>query len=139
MFSTRTMRPADWAEITAFAPSEFNSPDAMGYEFMRWLNELRTRAGVPIHLTSDYRSPERNAGAAGAKHSAHMELPCNAVDIGKRPTPDDPNWNRARFLIVSTAMQMGCTRVGFYPGGSLHIDRSEDTHPSPRLWTAVVG
>lgn len=137
MFSTRTMRPEDWAEIRHFAPSEFNYPDSMGVEFVKWLDAVREEAGCAMHLVSDHRPPERNAAAGGAKTSAHMDLPCNAVDIGKRPTPADPNWNYHRFRIIAAALKLGCQRIGQYPSGSLHLDRSEDSHPSPRLWVSV--
>lgn len=137
MFSTRTMTDADWPTIRNFSKHEFNYPEAMGYEFVQWLDQLRDLAGVPIHLVSDHRPPERNAAAGGASNSAHMDLPCNAVDIGKRPTPDDPNWNRHRFAIIRAAMRLGCTRLGLYPSGSLHVDRAEDTRPAPRLWTSA--
>jgi uncharacterized protein YcbK (DUF882 family) len=136
-FSTRTMTPADWQGITHFTPAEFKAPDKMGYEMMLWLDGVREQAGVPMRITSSYRSPAYNASVGGAKDSAHTDVPCDAVDIGKDPTPSDPNWNYSRFRIVDTAMKAGCVRIGFYPNGSLHLDRTEDKRPSPRLWNAV--
>lgn len=136
-YSTRTMTDADWAKCKYFAKSEFNYPDSMGYQFVMWLESVREEAGVPMHLSSDHRPPERNAAAGGAEKSAHMDLPCNAVDIGKRPKTDDPNWNHARYRIIKAALKLGCQRLGMYPNGSLHLDRGESDHPAPRIWIAV--
>ena len=137
-FSSRTMTAADWGLCEYFAASEFKYPDAMGVEFIQWLETVRVEAGVPMHIVSDHRTPERNANAGGAERSAHMDVPCNAVDIGKRPTANDPNWNHARYRIIKAALKLGCQRIGMYPSGSLHLDRGEDTHPAPRIWIAVT-
>lgn len=138
-FSTRTMKPGDWQIIKNFKPKEFKNPEKMGYEFMIWLDKLRLKAGVPMTITSSYRSPAYNKSVGGASDSAHTDTPCNAVDIGMRPRPDDPNWNYSRWQIVRTAMEMGCKRVGSYANGSLHLDRSEDKRPAPRMWRVVRG
>jgi uncharacterized protein YcbK (DUF882 family) len=136
-FSTRTMLPADWAALQHFSADEFNVPEAMGVEFMQWLDEVRDRAGVAMTPTSDYRSPARNAAVGGSQNSAHSDWPCNSIDIGRRPHKGDPNWNYSRFKIIEAALALGCTRIGLYPGGSLHLDRTETTRPSPRIWIAV--
>jgi hypothetical protein len=137
MLSTRTMRPNDWAQIRNFRPEEFKAPGKMGYEFMLWLDRVRDMAGVSMTITSSYRSPEYNRSVGGAQDSAHSDEPCEAVDIGKRPTTNDPNWNHARYRIVTAAMALGCSRIGMYSNGSLHLDRTEGKRPAPRLWTAV--
>lgn len=131
------MTDADWAQVTHFQANEFAAPHQMGLEFMRWLDQVRTRAGVPMHITSSYRTREHNIAVGGAQDSAHCDSPCNAVDIGKVPTPDDPNWNRARAKIVFAAYDLGCRRIGVYADGSLHVDRSETTRPAPALWHVV--
>jgi len=136
-FSSRTMKPVDWAGIRHFKPEEFAAPDKMSYGFMRWLDQLRELAGVPMTITSSYRTPARNREVGGAADSAHVDVPCAAVDIGERPRDDDPNWNFSRFRIVEAALQLGCRRVGMYADGSLHIDRSEDRRPHPRMWRVV--
>lgn len=137
MFSSRTMRPEDWSEIRNFHATEFKNPEKMGYEFMKWLDGVRDTARVPMTITSSYRSPEYNRSVGGATDSAHCDEPCNAVDIGMRPRPDDPNWNFSRWQIIMTARDLGCRRIGSYPNGSLHLDRSEETRPAPRMWRVV--
>jgi len=136
-FSTRTMRTEDWAQSKHFTRDAFRHPDKMGYEFVMWLNEVRTRAGVPMSIVSDYRDPVRNKKVGGAADSAHTDVPCEAVDIRKKPTPGDPNWNHGRWRIMRAAMELGCQRIGLYPSGSLHLDRTEDRRAAPRLWVAV--
>lgn len=139
MFSTRTMSPADWASLKYFKSAEFRDPGKMGYEFMLWLEKVRAFAGVPMTISSSYRSPEYNRSVGGAPDSAHTDTPCNAIDISESPRPDDPNWNKTRFAIVSAAIRLGCTRIGTYANGSLHLDRTEDVRPAPRMWRVVGG
>lgn len=136
-FSSRKMLAGDWMLIRHFRPFEFAYPELMGFEFMLWLEKLRTTAGVPFVITSSYRTRDHNASVGGARDSAHMDIPCNAVDIGMRPRRDDPNWNLTRFLIIATAIQLGCKRIGTYADGSLHLDRTEDERPAPRMWRVV--
>lgn len=102
----------------------------MGFQFIRWLDLVRERAGVPMKITSSYRSPEYNKSVGGAKDSAHTDVPCDAVDIGGLT-------NEARFRIIKTALEMGCVRIGLYQGGGIHLDRSEGKRPAPRMWTVV--
>lgn len=135
-FSTRTMTAADWAEVAPeFTPSEFNAPEKMGYEFLSWLVQVRRKAGVPMHPSSDYRDPARNANAGGASKSAHMDTPCDAADFaGEKPGAPMPG--KHRLAIVKAALELGCTRLGVYQNGSVHLDRTEDRRPSS-LWVKV--
>lgn len=136
-YSGRTMTDRDWSNLKYFTPGEFKHPEKMGAEFMLWLDNLREVAGVPMVITSSYRSPAYNAAIGGAQDSAHSDEPCNAVDIGRRPRKDDPNWNYTRYKIITAALRLGCTRIGIYKDGSLHLDRTEHERPSPRMWTMV--
>lgn len=136
-YSSRTMTDADWISIKHFTKGEFRHPNKMGFEFMKWLDALRRLAGVPIHITSSHRTPAENAAVGGAVDSAHVDVPCNAVDIGMRPRPDDPNWNFSRWQIIKAAMATGCQRIGSYQGGSLHLDMTHDRRPAPRMWRVV--
>lgn len=119
-FSTRTMQPEDWATLKHFTAAEFNYPDAMGFEFMQWLDKLRTALRFPIKISSDHRPPERNAAAGGKSRSAHLDIPCEAVDISSASLD-----NAKRFKLVHTAMALGCRRMGLYENGSVHLDRAE--------------
>jgi hypothetical protein len=128
------MRPEDWNEVLYFSASEFNHPERMGYEFVLWLDKVRAKAAVKMMLVSDARDEKDKIGA---KDSAHNDTPCDSVDIGKRPTEWDKNWNRHRFKIITAALELGCRRIGIYPGGSLHLDRSEGRRPADVLWVMV--
>lgn len=136
-FSTRSMTDADWASIQHFTAAEFvdhgtrqNCAANMGAEFVQWLDGVRGAAGIPFTITSSYRDPAHNAAVGGATHSAHMEIPCNAVDVM-------PGGDEDRYHIIKAAIDAGCVRVGIYKDGSVHLDRAESTHPSPALWTVV--
>lgn len=136
-FSTRCMRAEDWRLCPHFPPSEFKYPEKLGFEFMLWLEEVRKRAGVPMSVSSSWRSPAYNRGVGGAKDSAHTDVPCDAIDIRMAPRPDDPNWNYSRWQIKQSAIALGCRRIGNYANGSLHLDRTEETRPAPREWHVV--
>ncbi len=136
-FSTRRMRPSDWKEIKHFKSTEFKHPERMGFEFVRWLDAVASKAGTTMIVSSSYRSPTYNKTVGGAKHSAHTDEICNTVDIRKAPSIGDPNWNRARFAIIFAAYELGCTRFGTYKDGSIHLDRTEDTRPGRVMWTVV--
>jgi uncharacterized protein YcbK (DUF882 family) len=132
------MRDEDWADIAPeFTSDEFRDPNKMGYEFMIWLKQLRQKVSFSIHVAGGWRSPVRNQQVGGAANSEHIDIPCDAVDIRKVPTATDPNWNQARFAIVKAALELGCTRIGIYPSGSLHLDRAEAQRPANVLWIAV--
>lgn len=49
------------------------------------LNEIRRRAGIPISLSSVYRSPAYNRAIGGASRSLHMQF--KAADIVSRLSP----------------------------------------------------
>ena len=134
-FSTRVMRPEDWVHVRYFTAKEFVKPHLMGYEFIMWLDDVRHAAGVPMLISSSVRTPEHNEAVGGATDSAHLDVPCNAVDI--RKNPKSKTWNYDTFRIVHTAMLAGCVRLGVYADDSIHLDRSEHKRPSPRLWRRV--
>lgn len=147
MFSSRTMALGDWDKIKHFRPDEFTTKDPgnvrvpvadkMGYEFVLLLDAVREDAGVPMHVSSSYRTPSHNVLVGGAEDSAHMDEPCNAADIVPALTPDDPHGNRARWAIVNAFIKHGCKRVGIYADGSIHADMTDDKRPAPVLWTKV--
>lgn len=132
-FSSRTIQPREWALIAPeFHANEFRNPDNMGYEFMLWLKALRRKVGQPLTVSSDYRSPERNENAGGASKSAHMDIPCNAVDFSGVGMS-----SARRMTLVRAALDMGCTRLGIYANGSVHVDRGDEGRASGVLWVKV--
>ena len=135
-FSSRTMRIEDWAKLRHFKPEEFPAPQKMGADFLSWLDDVREVAGVRMLISSSYRTPAHNAEVGGADDSAHTDTPCNAVDI-RRDDKAILGWNHARMQIVSAAIRLGCTRIGVYADESIHLDRTEDQRPAPRLWIRV--
>ncbi|MBW3630044.1 MAG: hypothetical protein KY464_12195 [Gemmatimonadetes bacterium] len=122
-----------WREIAPeLAPSDFRHPEQMDAAFLRRLSAARRRAGVPFRILSDHRPPERNEAAGGARRSAHLEVPCRAVDLRVET-------NEERFRVLAALLAVGFTRIGVYPAredgaGSLHVDASA-SNPSPRVWT----
>lgn len=137
-YSTRTMTDEDWQKLKPFfAKSEFLYPDKMGYEFMLLLLEIRKRANVVMKISSSHRNKEHNKKVGGAPDSAHTDEICEAVDIKQHKTAADPNWNYARYQIMEAFFHFNVGRIGLYPNGSLHFDKTEDKRPSPRLWVKV--
>jgi uncharacterized protein YcbK (DUF882 family) len=129
-FSKRTMRPRDWDAIKNFKSSEFKYPALMGYEFMIWLDSVATDADVTMVVSSSHRPAAYNKSVGGAKNSAHVDVPCDAVDI-------TPKSSFARFRIVKAALEKGCKRIGLYKNGSIHLDMTHDRRPSHVLWNVV--
>jgi len=68
------------SDLKWFTRKEFKHPDKMDEDFLRWLDKVRDRADIPIIITSDYRDPEANLGAAGSS-SASLHLQGLAVDF----------------------------------------------------------
>lgn len=88
--------------------------DKMDSDFLYMLDELRELAGIPMFITSSYRSPEYNAKVGGAKRSMHLKG--RAVDISCRNSTD-------RAIIVFYALQLGMT-CGINKS-FVHIDNRE--------------
>lgn len=120
--STRCMTDADWAELKWFKKTEFKRPEKMGYEFLKWLDAVRAEAKVPMFILSSHRSEQQNRDAGGARSSAHLDEPCNAVDIvGNKGAVLS---GAQRLAIVRAALKLGCERLGIYENGTVHLDRS---------------
>lgn len=128
--STRTMRAEDWTLLRHFTAAEFKRPEKMGYQYMLALDALAEQAGVPLRVSSDSRSPERNKAVGGAKDSAHCDDICEATDLA-------PKNNAERFEIIRAAILNGWTRIGIYKDGSLHVDGTDGRRPARRLWVIV--
>jgi zinc D-Ala-D-Ala carboxypeptidase len=123
-----------WDTIVHFSPDEFDSADApgsgrrMNVEFVKLLDLLRDRIGKPIHISSGFRTEERNQIVGGKPHSAHTKG-C-AVDIDCWGSDD-------RFKIVSWALELGIKRIGI--GESfVHLDMDFDK-PQDCIWLYPTG
>lgn len=128
--STRTMTAADWPLLRYFKPTEFQHPEKMGFQFMLRLDALRLAAGVPMKVTSSYRTPAHNKAVGGAKDSAHVDDICEAVDIW-------PANSQHAFEIMRAAFLCGFERIGMYANGSFHFDTTGDVRPNRVLWHVV--
>ena len=75
-----------------------------------------TKKGVPLVLTSGYRTPKTNRRVGGAKRSTHMEA--KAIDFSRDKKDHTSLYKIKRFLV---AHHNG--GVGYYPrSGFIHID-----------------
>ena len=102
-----------------FKYKEFDSPDLPGSgsdfmcpDFLELLDFARGQSGIEFRITSGYRSREHNAKVGGKPESSH--LVGKAADIACKNSLD-------RFIIVSTLLDAGFTRIGI--GNTfIHVD-----------------
>lgn len=84
----------------------------MDETLLSMLDKAREIAGIPFVINSAYRSYEHEKKHGRSGHSAHCLG--KAVDIHCISS-------RARFRIVSAALQVGFNRIGIYPT-FIHLD-----------------
>lgn len=78
------------------------------------LDKARDISGIAYHISSNYRTPERDKQLAGFT-GAHIEIPCSAFDI-PYSTPHE------LFLILKGLFMAGFNRIGYDPTpGNLHV------------------
>jgi uncharacterized protein YcbK (DUF882 family) len=102
-----------------FAWSEFDSPDQpgsgaihMNLAFVHKLDAIRAEAGIPLIITSGYRTQAHNAKVGGVANSSHIKGV--AVDISA-PT------EAIKRKIAAAAIKHGINRIGW--GRSfIHLD-----------------
>lgn len=118
-----------------FNSSEFACPCCgqveMDDQFMTRLQTIRTTLNKPMRITSGFRCIKRNAEVGGSRNSAHLRG--QAADFTCVNSRD-------RFIIISTAIQIGITRIGI--GATfLHLDTADETtgHPSSMVWHYYMG
>lgn len=96
------------------------------------LQELRDKLGIPLLVTSAYRSPEHNKHVGGAKNSYHMK----GVAFDIRMENQDPHG----FELA--ARGVGFRGIGYYPKqGFMHIDLGPERTwgtPFPRSATGLL-
>lgn len=96
--------------MSYFATWEFDSKDKAGSgklmdaTFIAMLNNARAIAGIPFHINSGYRTPERNR-RVGGKTPGSSHLKGLAADI--RCTG-----SRERNIILHSLIAAGFTRIG---------------------------
>lgn len=115
---------SDW-RWPSFSPREMASKREgelmLDYDAMDKLQALRDRLGVPMIVTSAYRSKAHNKAVGGASRSKHME----GIAFDIRMENHDPHEFEA------AARAVGFTAFGYYPHkGFMHID----TRPGGAQW-----
>ena len=88
------------------------------------LDVAREAAGVPIVITSGFRSPEHNSTVGGVESSSHTKG--LAVDVR---SPNDQYGKQVAFGLG----QAGFKRAGFY-SHHIHVDVDYETKPTPAKW-----
>lgn len=116
-FSPRELASKREGELKIHAPS------------LDLLQALRTRLGVPLLITSAYRSPAHNKAVGGAKNSYHMRG--QAFDV--RMDNLDP------LAFQKAARDVGFTGIIRYPkSGFIHIDTRPGHYDSGPAYPATA-
>lgn len=124
------MTEDQWATIEWFKSEEFDSPDAPGsasnmdFEFMRKLDAMRERAGIPFRIASGYRTKEHNAEVGGKPRSAHTKG--FAADIAYKTSHE-------AWLIVDAAWYEGINRIEVCDG-HIHVDIDPSLPKEVLIW-----
>lgn len=82
-------------DLAFFAAREFSHPDSMDVGFLRWLDRVRGRAGVPFQITNSFRPEGKGLHALGMAvdlnsriwTSAQKWLVCEAIVYLSREAP----------------------------------------------------
>lgn len=113
-----------WFKNTDFDSKDLpNSWVNMDFEFMRLIDELRSRVGLPIIINSAFRTQSHNLKVEGKSNSSHTRG--LAVDLRISSS-------QHRFLIVKCALELGITRIGVYKT-FIHLDIDKSL-PQGVIW-----
>lgn len=94
------------------------------HEFVKLLDAARGLAGVPIKITSGYRTPTENIAVGGTNDSSHETG--LAADILVKDSISGEKINAALHKV-------GLNRFGYYKDGHIHVDY-DLTKPNPCYW-----
>ncbi len=133
--SWKDVKPADW-RWESFSPREIACKGTgsllVDETALDKLQELRDKLGIPLLITSAYRSPEHNKAVGGAKNSYHMK----GVAFDVRMENQDPH------AFELAAREVGFRGVGYYTKqGFMHIDIGPERTwgvPFPRSATGLL-
>lgn len=92
-------------------------------KLVQMLEELETRSGLQIHITSGFRTPAENSAVKGSPNSAHLRG--KAADLR---APDIVTATK----IVCAAIITGFRRIGIY-NNHVHLDIDRSL-PFPAVW-----
>lgn len=115
-------------KLRHFKADEFDHFDKMDEAFLLLLDEVRERSGVPMVISSDYRTKKKNRAVGGSPDSAHLYG--YAVDVKVRNSV-------ARMAIIKAALEVGITRIGV-ADSFVHLDIADrylTSKPPNVLWT----
>ena len=113
-----------------FNLKEFDSSDLEGSGakmdscFLEMLDNARDIAGIPFSINSGYRTKEHNAKVGGVEGSSHTKgVACDIACSN----------SRARFIIISSLLEAGFTRIGV-SSSFIHVD-SDCEKSQDVIWT----
>ena len=86
------------------------------------LQELRDRLGVPLHITSAFRTPDYNRKCGGSPNSQHLQA--KAFDITMTTKLRKIGYDKIKEI----ALELGFTGIGFYKT-FIHVDVRANPHP----------
>ena len=105
----------------------------MNDEFVARLVRTRERANTPFFIKSAARTREHELRQGRSGNSSHVPVESDIKEErGARAVDIRCTESRARFHIISAAIQEGFTRIGVHPN-FIHLDDSP-THDQQVVW-----
>ena len=115
-------------DLVHFRAEEFRFPDLMDASFLRWLDRVRQRAGVPFQITNDARLP--NTMPTGAsKTSLHKRG--RAVDLRSSAWTSAEKWKIISAIVFLAADAPGHVELEtVFSEADHHWHVGVDEHPN---------